>query len=1122
MTPDDGAWGVRVKRIAAKGGDKGSDFLQAFGINIPQPRILRSLATVRLLEVLSEGPIFGMHDQAVSPLQSVYLDGTQVIDDNGNVNFNLKEAYFRQGYPSQDAIPGYPLGEAPYSVGVQMHTGVPVVRTLNTPLSAVRYILRVPMLYGTSDKGDVTEASVTYQFDIQVNGGAWSNVITETITGKTTSPYERAVRVQLDLAYSTVAIRLTRLDPEPADGVQNNVFFSAYVEITDGQIAYDDSAVVAMTIDAEQFPSPPQRGYLVDGLMVEVPSNYDVRAHTYDGDWDGTFKVDWTDNPAWVLYALLTNERWGIGRFLDVTAVDKWSFYEAAQNCDELVPDGAGGTQRRWSCNVVINTRQDAFTILNSVASGMLGLLYWSNGTVFLVQDRRAGPPTRLFTPANVEQGIFDYNGADVRSRWTAVAVSWNDPTDEYNAAVELVQDQTLVAQQGYRETQQAAFGCTVRGQSQRFGRWMIYTNQFETEAVSFKVGLENADMRPGEIIAIADPGRSGTRLGGRLLADDSPDTLTLDLAPWPMSPNPTAWTLYVTTGSDAKPDGGPLTVFACPVVAVDAGNNQVRVSGKRPQMVAGCQWIAASSAVQPTHWRVAAVKDNGKAIYEVLATEHHEEKFDYVDSGVLIPPPVFSLFPTGPLLPPSDLSDSEFIYLDGSGVPQFGVVVSWQASPDPRVRNYMLELMGPDADYRRFGKIVGVTQEVQAMRAGEWTATLGGFDNLGRRTPTITYKFTPVGLSAKPSPPTAVYLAPQGQLTTVTWVPTGEIDVMFWWVKWSPLTDGTALWENATTSIARVSRDTTQITTPARTGTFMVKAIDALGQESESFAAAILQDQITDRVAVASIIEQPAWAGDMGTHWHKSGAQLVLPPPSTPEAVPPGVFPGDRGEVLNATPTRVSVYDFADDLDLGIVCQVAMVAVLLGHGEYLGFVMALWTPLASATPIGAGTRTTMSTWIPLAAAKPLQQSASPNWDAHIEARVSQDGTNFDPWFPLKSTIITGRRFQWRLVGTIYDLATTLSVVRGEVWNEVPLRTERGDDVALDSTGHLTVTYAIGFLATPTVQLTARQGLAPGGNIVITESDRWHFKVEHDNAAGAPVPGGSVDYLVQGYGGFAP
>jgi hypothetical protein len=372
------------------------------------------------------------------------------------------------------------------------------------------------------------------------------------------------------------------------------------------------------------------------------------------------------------------------------------------------------------------------------------------------------------------------------------------------------------------------------------------------------------------------------------------------------------------------------------------------------------------------------------------------------------------------------------------------------------------------------------------------------------------------------PQPPSALYITPQGTTSTLTWVPTGEIDVVLYWIKWSPLTDGTATWEIATTSIARVSRSTTQVVTPTRAGTFMVKAIDALGQESDSYALAILLRQITEQVHIVNEIEQPAWAGDLGTNWHRHLDQLILPPPAEPEDVPPGVFPGDRALALNQTPTRVDVYGFVHALDLGIVCNTSMVALVEGYGSYLGRTMSTWVPLASATPaIGSGASGSMATWVPLASAKPLAMDRSGQWDAHVEMRVSQDGVAYSDWVPLKSTLIAGRTFEWRLVGSIFDLKTTARMTRAEVHVEVPSRSVRGDDLKLDGTGHATVSYARDFLDTPSVQLTARQGLAPGGNIVLIESDAHHFKVEHQNAAGAPTAGGSIDYFVQGYGGYS-
>jgi hypothetical protein len=285
---------------------------------------------------------------------------------------------------------------------------------------------------------------------------------------------------------------------------------------------------------------------------------------------------------------------------------------------------------------------------------------------------------------------------------------------------------------------------------------------------------------------------------------------------------------------------------------------------------------------------------------------------------------------------------------------------------------------------------------------------------------------------------------------------------------------------------------------------------------------SAILVEQITDDVHIEDMIEQPDWGGDLGTNWHITLGELLMPPPAAPEPVPPGVFQGHRTVILNQTPTRIGTYGFEEELDLGLVCSVSAIGLIEGHGAFLGVVMAQWTPLASAVPLAMGANNSMSTWRPLAMAIPLAMGSSDQWDAHIDVRVSQDGVNFDEWTPLKSAVLTGRRFQFQMHGMVYDLATTLRITRCEVWIEIPLRNIQGSDVPLDGTGHLTITYAVPFLVAPTVQITARQSLAPGGNIVITASTADHFTVEHRNAAGTATAGGSIDYFVQGYGGGIP
>jgi predicted phage tail protein len=702
----------RMRRVAAKGDGK-SGGANSGGTTTPHqpvdsPDTLRSIATARILEVLSEGVVAGMHTAGLGgPFwNSVYLDNTPLADAAGNFQFVISQGDFRYGYPSQDWIAGYSQSEAEFSVGVNAIYGTAIVRDLSdTNITSVRYTITIPALYFQEQNGDVDQSSVAYAFDISIDGSAWWNAVTERITGKCMSPYQRTVRVTLPAPIThSCQIRIERLDFNGVTNNTNEFTWTSYTEIVDGQLAFDDTCVVSMAVDAEQFPNVPQRAYLLDGIMVELPTNYNPRTHGYSGDWDGSFYIQWTNNPAWLLYALLTNERWGLGRDLDADSIDKWSFYDAAVWNDQGVADGLGGTEVMWTCNCVINTVQDAWQVLTAVASNMLASLYFANGTVYLVQDRQVYAPTRLFSSSDVESGLFEYTGTDYRSRFNAVAVTWIDPSQQYTPAVELVQDPVLVAQQGYRDTTLNAFGCTSRAQAQRMGRWLIYTSQYETEAVSFTVGLDNCDLRPGEVVAIADPSRAGARMGGRLLADNGADTITLDM------PAPTdAGSIYqilVTVGDPAQAE--TVTIIGLTPIAWLAGN-QVQVSGKTAQVVEGCQYIAHSGLVEPTWWRIAAVTDAGAAKYTILATQFSQEKFAYISQGVLVPPPSFSLFPTGPIQGPTNVTDTEYIYLDGNGWPQFGVIISWTAANDARIAYYQLEMSGPNGDYRIFRQVVAV-----------------------------------------------------------------------------------------------------------------------------------------------------------------------------------------------------------------------------------------------------------------------------------------------------------------------------------------------------------------------------------------------------------------------------
>lgn len=1078
--------GVTITFVASKGGGKGGSQQSSAGQAAPRaaveaPNSLRSKATARILEALSEGPVKGL----VDGLKSVYLDKTPVLNPDGSANFTVSQFEFRHGDPSQDVIPGFAAGEAEKSVGVTLEPGVGIVRRVSPGIDAVRVKIRANALYLQQSNGDIVGNDVNTDVAWNIGGAGWVTIGSIYLSGKTMSAYERALRIQLPKTAQTVDIRLTRTTPNRGSSYNDTIGFSSYTEIVDGTLTYDDTAMAGLVIDSQYFPNVPSRGYLLDGILCQVPTNYDPETRVYSGDWDGTFKSAWTNNPAWVFYEIATNPRFGAGRDIDGPAIDKWGLYECAVYNDELVPDGNGGTEPRFTCNAVFNTSEDSYKVLNALAANMRALLYYANGTIFVIQDRPIVSFERVFSPANVTDGLFDYMGADYRSQFNAVEVTWSDPSDNYEPAVALVQDPDYIATQPYRDTQATAFATTSEGQAIRYGRWIIYTGQNETEIVSFRTSLENADVRPGMGILIQDPSRVGVRLAGRTLDQPAADMLELDA---PAKGIEVGWKIFVTVAN---------TVLETTVTEV-ASESLVRVSGLAVPVPAASMWLAHDVTIEPTPWRVSGIKEDGANSYSILATQYAPGKFAYVDEGVKIPPPPYSLVPTGPLVGPTDMAVKEYIYLDASGTPQFGVVLSWEASTDGRVASYTVDMTGPAGDARRYDNVRGVSIDVPVMRSGNWTAYVTANDNIGRRAIPLIMTFNTIGLTEKPLPPVALYAHANGANVELEWIPTEEIDVAYYWLAWHPATNSAATWQKSTTIATRISRQTLRVVVPSRPGTYFIKTIDSLGQESRTAARSIVFKVPTPVNQIVNLKEQPLWDGTLGI-WRVVTDNLVLDPPTAPEAVPPGVYPGMRGTAVNAVPTRYAYYYFDNTFNSGVTGPVQLSVLVEAYG--------------------ARGDTSMSTWVPLAVAVPLATGSSNDWDVSIEVRGSIDnGATWAEWKPIKTAYADAQMIQARLVGLIYDLQTTLRVVRAEISIDVSDRTEDGRDTVIAANGRAVVVYATGFYQTPNLQLTSFAPGNSGGSLVIIASDKSGFTVEQRKDNGQPLGGGSFNWLATGFG----
>lgn len=495
---------------------------------------LRSRARVRLVDLISEGPIVGI----VGETKGVFLDETAVQNEAGN--FNIEGLTFEQrtGLPDQMHLTGMSAVETPIAVDTQVKKGTgPVIRTIvDSNVDAVRVIMKIPALFHNTDKG-IKSTSVSYAIDVRAYGGDFVEKVVNNISNeKCTSPTQIAHRIPLPANGSPWDIRVRRItDDTNDDELQNDTYFDSIYQLIEGKFIYPNSAVVYLEADAEKFGSSvPQRAYRVRGLIVQVPSNYDPINRTYQGLWDGTFKNAWTNNPAWIFYDILTNDRYGLGEFVDASIIDKWSLYRIAQYCDELVPTGftdVNGNKTyepRYVYNGVLNSREEAFNVITNIASTFRGMAFWAIGQVFVSADIPADP-LKIAAPANAVNGEFEYQGTSMKSRHSVALVAWNDPQDFYKPAVEVVINEEMLQRYGWRETTVQAYGCTSRGQAHRIGKWKLDIEQNETETIEYEAPWDHAEVRPGDIVAVSDPRKAQTRAGGRMVSCVNQDEIVID-----------------------------------------------------------------------------------------------------------------------------------------------------------------------------------------------------------------------------------------------------------------------------------------------------------------------------------------------------------------------------------------------------------------------------------------------------------------------------------------------------------------------------------------------------------------------------------------------------------------
>ncbi|HBM2852526.1 TPA: phage tail protein [Enterobacter cloacae] len=610
-----------------------------------QPDDLQSVAKAKILVALGEGEFAGQLTG-----KDIYLDGTALENADGSQNFSGVAWEFRPGTQAQKYIQGIPGTENEISVGTEVSSTTGWTHTFtNTQLSAVRLRLKWPSLFKQENDGDLVGYSINYAIDLQTDGGTWQTVLNTSVTGKTTSGYERSHRIDLPQAGSTWTVRLRKLTADANSAkIGDTMTLQSYTEVIDAKLRYPNTALLYIEFDSSQFNgSIPQIACEPRGRVIRVPDTYDPETRTYSGTWTGVFKWAWTDNPAWIFYDLVVSDRFGLGNRLTAANIDKWTLYQVAQYCDQPVPDGKGGsgTEPRYTCNVYVQERNDAYTVLRDFAAIFRGMTYWGGDQIVALADMPRDVDYS-YTRANVVNGRFTYSGSTTKTRYTTALVSWSDPGNAYTDAMEPVFEQALVARYGFNQLEMTAIGCTRQSEANRKGRWGILTNN-KDRVVSFDVGLDGNIPQPGYIIAVADELLSGKVMGGRISAVNG-RVIKLDRV------------------ADATP--GDRLILNLPsgasqsrtIQAVNGESVTVTTAySETPQ--AEAVWVVESDELYAQQYRVVSVSDNGDGTFSITGAWHDPDKYARIDTGAIIDQRPVSVIPPGNQSPPANIVISSF-----------------------------------------------------------------------------------------------------------------------------------------------------------------------------------------------------------------------------------------------------------------------------------------------------------------------------------------------------------------------------------------------------------------------------------------------------------------------------
>lgn len=794
---------------------------------------LQSVQFARVLDLISEGEIEGIEGGQ----KGVFLDGTPVQSPNGDNNFTGYSFDTRNGTQSQSYIPDSLGPQSEKAVGVEVVKATPVVRTItDTDVDRVRVTIQIPQLQVIEEDGDIRGTTVKYKIQVQYNGGGYNQVISPVIKGKSSSSYQRDHMLTLTGAFP-VDIRVERVtDDSSSARLANKTIWQSYTEIIDEKFRYPNSALCFLKFDARQFQSIPQRKYLVRGIKVNIPHNgtVDTTNHlgrvTYSGVFNGTLAPNtWTNDPAWILYSLLIDNRWGAG--IPESTLDVFDFYSISQYCNELVPDGRGGEEPRFSCNMVINTRKEVYTVIQELTNLFRGISYYGAGSFVLNQDRPEDSSYQI-GPSNVVNGDFLYSGTALKTRHTCATVAYQSYEDLGEVKYEYVELADQVAKYGVVNKEIRAIGCYSQGQAHRLGKWLLLTEANLTDTVTFSVSIDSGlILRPGTIVDIADPVKSGTRRSGRIssattteITIDSDTDLSVSL-----SESPTIAVMMPTGLVETR----TITSISSRVITVSSAFSEA----PNAQSV----YLIQTNDVQSNQFRVISVVEGDDGTYAVTALQYNQSIYDAVERDLdLTQRDITNL--SGAPDPVSDITGEEYLYEEGQGV-HVGFSLSWTA-PTNGVGTYRVSYRVDDDNYTEITTL-SPSASLLSLKAGTLEVKIQALNFIGKGSTVAEATFNLLGKTALPGNVQNLSIeSTSGNTARLKWDETVDLDVKVGGkvhIRHSSLTDGSATFSNSVDLITAISGASTEATVALLEGEYIVKFADDGGRFSPDDTSVIV-----------------------------------------------------------------------------------------------------------------------------------------------------------------------------------------------------------------------------------------------------------------------------------------